>query len=374
MKIGIITLQLHANYGGILQAYALQTVLKRAGHEVDIIQTGSCKKIPLWKFPLSYGKRLVLKYLFRKKIRVFFEKWYNRTDPSLVRHMKKFVDSHISVRNVRSYNDIREGDYEGFVVGSDQIWRPVYFGKPICHAYLSFAKGWKGIKRVGYAISFGVAKWEYTGLQTKECRKLVRLFDAVSVREDVAVELCKHWLHRNAIHVLDPTMLLTADDYIKMFDGKIDLYSKGELLTYILDESAETENVVRQVSERFGYTPFRANSRYEDIDAPLAERVQPPVEEWLKKIYSAKFIVTDSFHAVVFSILFGKPFIVIGNKDRGLSRINSLLKIFGLERHLLIKGKPLNLDINYTLESKTIQSILELWRKKSIEYLTSNLE
>ncbi len=81
--------------------------------------------------------------------------------------------------------------------------------------------------------------------------------------------------------------------------------------------------------------PFRVNSRVEDINAPLAERVQPPVEQWLRGFIDSRFVITDSFHACVFSIIFNKPFIAVTNRGRGVSRFRSLLSMFGLESRLL---------------------------------------
>lgn len=105
--------------------------------------------------------------------------------------------------------------------------------------------------------------------------------------------------------------------------------SKGNLLVYILDESEEKEKLVRLVANK-KLIPFNVNSRVEDILALLSERIQLPVETWLRGFYDAEFIITDSFHACVFSIIFNKPFLVIGNRDRGLTRIESLLEDFDM--------------------------------------------
>ena len=84
MRIAIITLPLHGNYGGILQNYALQTVLKRMGHTVETAVFPRELKQPLWRKPLAYGKRLIPKFVFRKKVHLFFEHWYNVTQPLLL--------------------------------------------------------------------------------------------------------------------------------------------------------------------------------------------------------------------------------------------------------------------------------------------------
>lgn len=373
MRIAIITLPLHGNYGGILQNYALQTVLKRMGHTVETVAFPRELKQPLWRKPLAYGKRFIRKFVFRKNVHIFYEQWHNATRPLLLKNMWDFVNKQIAIRTVERFSDIREGDYDAFVVGSDQIWRPFYSYKPITDAYLSFAKNWKDVRRIAYAVSFGAAEWEYTPGQTAQCAALVRLFDGVSVREDAAVKLCKEHLHCEAVHVLDPTLLLSAEDYVALFSDKLSEPSRGQLLTYILDETPEKNHIVQKFAGHYHYQPYRANSRYENGDAPLEERVQPPVEQWLKDFYDAKFVVTDSFHATVFSILFGKPFIVVANQVRGLSRIDSLLKMFGLEEHAVSSLAELNLNQDYGYDTGCVREVLQARREAAMEFLRISL-
>lgn len=374
MRIAIITLPLHGNYGGILQNYALQTVLKRMGHTVETVVFPWELKQPMWRKPLAYGKRFIKKFVFRKNVHIFYEQWYNATQPLLLKNVWAFVGKQIVTRRVNRFADIKENDYDAFVVGSDQIWRPIYSYKPVTDAYLSFAKDWKDVRRIAYAVSFGTAEWEYTPGQTAQCAALVRLFNGVSVREDSAVKLCKEHLHCEAVHVLDPTLLLSAEDYVALFSDKLSEPSRGQLLTYILDETPEKNHIVQKLAGHYHYQPYRANSRYENGNVPLEERVQPPVEQWLKDFYDAKFVVTDSFHATVFSILFGKPFIVIANKARGLSRIESLLKMFGLEKHVVYGEAELDVSLDYALNRQQLQARLQTWREESLGFLRNSLE
>ena len=374
MKIAIITLPLIANYGGILQNYALQTVLKRMGHTVETITLPWELQQPWWRKPLAYSKRSVDKYVLRRrKMPVFYEQWYNRTLPILVHDMWNFVEEHIHTRRVENFADISEGEYDAFVVGSDQIWRPMYSYRPITNAYLDFAKDWKNTKRVAYAASFGTDQWEYSELQTCQCTALAALFDGISVREEAAVRLCRGHLHCEAVHVLDPTMLLAAEDYVDLLKDKKLEAPRGELLTYVLDETPEKARIIEKVANHFQYAIYRANSRFEDWTAPLTERKQPPVEQWLKDFQDAKFVITDSFHATVFSILFGKPFIVIGNKARGLSRIDSLLKMFGMEGHVVSSLTGLDVSRDYGLDTGRVQEVLQARRQTAMEFLRASL-
>lgn len=374
MRIAIITLPLIGNYGGILQNYALQTVLKRMEHTVETITLPWELQQPWWRKPLAYSKRSVDKYVLRRrKMPVFYEQWYNRTLPALIYDMQSFVATHILTRKVNCFSDIKEGEYDAFVVGSDQIWRPMYSYRPITNAYLDFTKNWKNTKRVAYAASFGTDQWEYSELQTCQCTALAALFDGISVREEAAVRLCRGHLHCEAVHVLDPTMLLAAEDYVALLKDKKLEAPRGELLTYVLDETPEKACIIEKVATHYQYDIYRANSRFEDWTAPLTERKQPPVEQWLKDFQDAKFVITDSFHATVFSILFGKPFIVIGNKERGLSRIDSLLKMFGLEGHVVSSLTGLDVSRDYGLDTECVQKVLQVRRQTAMEFLRASL-
>lgn len=145
MRIGILTLPLHTNYGGILQAYALQTVLERMGHEVVVFDTPNKNFLPpLWKLPLSFSRRIVLKFL-GKTNRVFIERYNNKVRSVITQHIQPFIDTYIHRKEIRSFKDLKQEDYDAIIVGSDQVWRIIYFpglwlGQPIENAYLDFAK------------------------------------------------------------------------------------------------------------------------------------------------------------------------------------------------------------------------------------------
>lgn len=369
MRIGIITLPLHTNYGGILQAYALQTVLERMGHDARLIEERRKPlRLPLWKMPLAYGKRIA-KNMLGHPCPVLFEQKCNRELPVVRQHTDAFINKYIRRMEVDGFADIRESEFNAFVVGSDQVWRPKYFGD-IARAYLDFAEGWS-VRRVAYAASFGTDEWEYTPLQTDRCGALLRRFDAVSVREASAVGLCRSHFGVDAVHVLDPTMLLSASDYAKLFEAAGTPKSQGTLLCYVLDASPEKSALVNRIAEEKHLVPFCVNSRVEDGNAPLAERIQPPVEQWLRGFHDAEFVVTDSFHACVFSILFRKPFIAIGNAKRGLSRFASLLGTFGLQGRLLTDAsarQPLG-----SIDWQAVYAVLDAKRDEAKAFILNSI-
>ena len=335
MRIGIITLPLNTNYGGILQAYALQTVLQNMGGQVTVFDKNRFYRSSWKKDIFSYPVRFIQKYILGWDKAIRWEVEWRKNETIMGQYTEPFINKYI-------HRTLNADDYDAFVVGSDQIWRPMFYPK-ISDAYLKFTEGWM-IKRIAYAPSFGTNHWEYTKEQTKECGHLLKMFDKVSVREREGVSLCKKYFHVDAAHVLDPTMLLTSEHYVRLFQLANTPKHKGSLMTYVLDNTDVVNEMIDKISKENGWTVFETNAKIMDPNAPIEERVQRPVEEWLRGFYDAKFIVTDSFHACVFSILFNKPFLVVGNKSRGMSRIESLLSLFGLESCIVYDNTNLNLN------------------------------
>lgn len=376
MKIAILTLPLHTNYGGILQAYALQTVLQRLGHDVEVLQTPSTSRHNPALMPLVYGKRLAKKFLKDWNSPVFLERKKKREYPIIRQHTDRFIARYLNLREIRSLTDVSPSDYDAFIVGSDQIWRKPYFNDmwhaPMKDAFLDFTKGWD-VKRIAYAASFGMDNInEYSESDIKDCKEALRMFDAISVREDSGVEICKSNFGIDATHALDPTMLLTKEDYEKIVKESNMPESYGDMLCYILDPTALKTEVINKVSAEKGFKPFNVFAEVDNVKLPLEQRVQPPLESWLRGFMDAEFVVTDSFHACVFSIIFGKPFLAIGNAGRGMGRFTSLLSTFGLQSRLILSEedfKNKNLKELEGINPITFDKI----REHCLNYLESNI-
>ncbi|MCM1313383.1 MAG: polysaccharide pyruvyl transferase family protein [Bacteroides sp.] len=375
MKIGILTLPLHTNYGGILQAYALQTVLERMGHEVEVIDKPMYRTSPnLLVRPVIYLKRYLYKMLGKYKGEILTKDQNKRISIEQV-YTRPFINKYIHRAEMVSLRNCRDLSFDAVVVGSDQVWRALYFrslwNTDMTDAFLGFCA--KDVKRVAYAASFGTDKWEFTKAETKKCTELIHEFSAVSTREESGIKLCGEYLKFDACkHTLDPTMLLSKEYYISLFETARTPQSKGTLLCYMLDETEEKEQLIELLAKEKNLKPFKVNSCVENHSAQLEECCQPPVEQWLKGFHDAKFVITDSFHACVFSIIFNKPFIVVGNVKRGLERFYSLLKTFDLEQCLLSSSarrfdvKDIDwVQVNYKLAQK---------RQACIDFLEKGLE
>ena len=377
MKIGILTLPLHTNYGGILQSYALQTVLQRMGHDVTVInQDLDIHQSPFRRL-LSIGYFFVRKYLMgAKTLKYVSPKIINRERREREQYTKAFIDNYINTYTVRHLATDVPKFFDAYVVGSDQIWRSKYvkdlYKTNVANAFLKFAEG-DNVKRIAYAPSFGTDDWEYTEEETNECARLLGLFDAVSVREESAIKLCQEYLGRIDVkHVLDPTMLLPKEEYIKLVEDAHTPKSKGNLMCYILDETDEKQQLVQKIAKDRGYMPFYANSQVDNSNLPNKDRIQSPLEQWLRGFIDAEFVVTDSFHACAFSIIFNKPFVVIGNKGRGMARFSSLLSMFSLAHNLINSVEDYNPATSYDIPEESIKRFAD-YREESIAFLKSCL-
>lgn len=370
MKVAILTLPLHTNYGGILQCYALQTVLQRMGHDVKVLTKYQYGLSYYWIYPLAVCKRLIKRYILGKDIDIL-----RAPHESIRKNTDRFIRQYINKYKFRNWTSNIAEKFDAIIVGSDQIWRPEYF-QPIEIAFLSFL-GDSKIKRISYAASFGVDKCEYTKEELNNCSLLLKKFNAVSVRENSGVKLCSNYFGVNAVQMLDPTLLLSADDYKTLIDNVITKPSNGNMLVYVLDKTKEKINLVDRIATKKGLTPFWLDSPGEHKNNfPLKEQVKMPVEQWLRSFMDAEFVFTDSFHGCIFSIIFQKQFLAIGNKERGISRFYSLLEIFSLMDRLIYcddNNDDLLNKINSKIEYESLFEKIKAHRLYSFDFIKKSL-
>lgn len=340
MKIGILTLPLHTNYGGILQAYALQTVLKGMGHEVLLIDSG-IHKLSKYRIIARFLKHSILSF---GKTRIQHIYGFR---------IRRFVKQNFEILSENSVFDGKT--FDAIIVGSDQVWRKDYT-ENIEYYFLDFAKDWK-IKRIVYAASFGIDVWNYPSEKTNLCKQLASYFDYISVREESGIELCKKYLGVDAYMMVDPTLLLAANEY-KVIASKNKYKVTSQLLAYVLDATDEKNEILSYLVEQ-------KRLEYYLLNQPSFFCMQyPSIEYWLDAFSNAQYVFTDSFHGCVFSIIFNIPFIAYGNKERGITRFYSLLKMFGLEKRLICSldelPKAMDSPINWEYVNECIRTRQEL--------------
>lgn len=316
MKVGIITLPLFYNYGGILQNFALQKALIKLGH-TPITFDRAVKKIPFWKYWASWLKSFCFTYLLRHP-RPFVKRSSFNRDPIFDTFIQKNICCSHKINSYRA-ELIKKFQVDAIIVGSDQVWRPKY-NRNLKDMFLDFCKKEKDLKRISYAASFGVENWEYSLEQTTECSVLAKIFDAISVREESGVTLCKEHLGVDASWVLDPTLLLTKDDYCDVCK-EVPITQEKFLAAYVLDMNDSIRSQCESIAKERGLALkfFEANT-----NAVLT------VPEWLAMFRDASYVVTNSFHGTVFSIIFEKEFRCLYNQSRGSARFESLLNLYNL--------------------------------------------
>lgn len=196
--------------------------------------------------------------------------------------------------------------------------------------YLKFAEG-HPIKRITYAASYGVDEWKYISKQTRECSKLAKIFDTISVREESGVKLCKEYLG-DASWVLDPTLLLTKEGFLPICE-EVPVCNEKYLAMYVLDENEKISATYEKEAAARGLVVRKYHA---DSKSTLT------VPEWLAIFRDASFVVTDSFHGTVFSIIFGKEFKFVYNKGRGAARFESFMNLYNSGKLKEMRESSLN--------------------------------
>jgi hypothetical protein len=370
MKIGILTLPIAENYGGILQALALYRYLHNQGHDVVLIYKETYQVS--WK---KLAREILLKIPFHNFRNIKNNNKVNEERLERKKFHRPFIENEIfkisedlyTKRDLEEFS--KKENFDVVIVGSDQVWRKAYINDKYYKSYFLDFLDSKKTKKIAYAASFGKDCWEGEN-DSKDISKLLQDFVGLSTREKSGVDICKGTFgFNNAEHVLDPTLLMNKEFYKNEIISKYDIskIQKGGLTTYVLDEEDEKKSIINFVKENLQINSVNHLKRFNKT------KITYSVPEWLVSFFNADFVVTDSFHGMVFSIIFEKDFIVIGNHDRGLDRFTSLLSLLGLEDRMVfsmedLKDKKIN-SIDYTRVNK----ILEENKKSSLEFLMGAL-
>lgn len=320
MKIALLNLPYDNNYGGNLQRYALMKVLQDMGHDVTHLNLRFHYYLPWYKMPYTFTKRIILKYIFGRDLKINQERYSQQeyetkcavTEPFYQKYIKH-TDPITELKQLKQYQN-----FDAYIVGSDQVWRKRIAKKYLQSMFLDFLPCDTKVRRIAYGVSLGVAENELSKDEIKQLSDLYRLFNAVSVREDSALELFKTygWNQPQAVQVLDPTMLLRKEDYLRLIELGNTVPSDGNLFCYILDKTDEKRAFISQKVEELHLNPFELG-----LDKPTS------IEQWLRSFVDAEYIITDSYHGLVFAIIFNKPFYLIKNEFRGNARFDSILRL-----------------------------------------------
>ncbi len=350
-RIAIITLDDFDNYGNRLQNYALEKVLTDMGNKVTSI--------------VSYKPKL-LKWAIKKIIK--------KDDDSFkikclkIRRLKHFLefDNHYVNTyplNSNDFKNISDKSFDCFISGSDQVWNPDWADFTYEKTFLRFCKS---EKRIAYAASFGVdtipKKW------IDKYKKGLSEFQYLSVREDRGVEIVEQLTGTTCNKVLDPTMLLDKKEWDKITNIPLKYKEKKYILTYFLGgKSQKINDDISEYENKYKYIVVDL------LDIQSLDYASGP-DKFVGLISKAQLVLTDSFHATVFSILYERPFVVYNRQGEGSkmgSRLSSLLKMCGLlERKCEFVDKKRVLKCNFEVARKAI----DRERKHSLDFLEKSID
>lgn len=369
--IGILTQPLGHNYGGVLQNWALQKILYRLGFApITIVYYGLPQSRQLISDIHSIVSYIYKHLLFLNTRNSVSVPW-DRKNPleNLYKFLKQQTIRTKVIKNITSTH-LQKYNIEALLIGSDQVWRPKYNNGSLDLMYGKLVDSGRKFPLIAYAASFGVDDWEYNDTQTMLAREQLKKFSYVSVREISGIQLCKKHLQVDAKSVLDPTMLLSRDDYVELLQiDQTNQSYKNKVGIYILDPTSNKQSIVKSICKSLNLEPVYFGVC--DHNTGKFDKI----ETWLSAIECAEFIITDSFHGTAFSINFNKPFISITNSKRGSTRITSILQTFGLESQLVDEESEIIEEVKTkgAIDWIHVNELLKTYRSKSISELQSAL-
>ena len=388
MRIGILTLPLSSNYGGILQCYALQIVLERMGHEVVVLDRASAAPSAglVIRRCGSVLKCLVRRYIRGQKNIAILSPWSQRyvidkRDQIDFSVLFKFVRKNINItRPLRSsealLKRVKRQKLDCLIVGSDQVWRECY-SPFLTDCFAGFLPEDDKMLKITYGASFGTSENPISEQMLETCKRLSSRFDAISVREKSAVGLVKRYFGKHAELVLDPTLLLDADDYVieRPKTARSVTTEQDTLVSYVLDTDGQKAKITNDVAGELGLKESFMGLSPKKSDGSPDKMI--PVQSWLDNFRNASFVVTDSFHGCVFSIINRKPFIAIVNHSRGADRFVSMLSQLGLEGRMVNDYEEFNAhrsELIAPIDYSEVYSKLQKLKAHSLGYLSGLLE
>lgn len=388
MKIGILTLPLASNYGGILQCYALQTVLERMGHEVVVLDRASAA--PSVGLVIrrcgSVLKCMVRRYIQGQKNIAILSPWSQRyvidkRDQIDFSVLLKFVRKNINITcPLRSsealLRRVKRQKLDCLIVGSDQVWRECY-SPFLTDCFAGFFPPDDKMLKITYGASFGTSENPISEQMLETCKSLSSRFDAISVREESAVGLVEQYFGKHAELVLDPTLLLGAEDYvIERSKSACPVTAEQDtLVSYVLDTDGQKAKIANDVAGELGLKESFMGLSPKKSDGSPDKMI--PVQSWLDNFRNASFVVTDSFHGCVFSVINRKPFIAIVNHSRGADRFVSMLSQLGLEGRMVNDYEEYSArrsELIAPIDYAGVYSKLQTLKAHSLGYLSGMLE
>lgn len=380
-KIAVLNCSHIMNYGSVLQSYATEKIIRDiTGQQVYSIRYRQKKDFTYFKNYLSllFNKDIVsfkLRGVKRKLYLKFIDKALGVNCKNREKFFKKFNDTHFNYSDVYQGRDELEraaNQFDCVVLGSDQVWHPINYGS---HYY---TMEWvpDNIPKITYAASFGVSSIPKN--QWKGTAKYLKGIETITVREQKGAEIVKKLTGRDVPVVVDPTLLLDAKEWNNVC-SPVD--EKDEyIFCYFLGNNVSAREYANRIKKETGLKllciPFMDEINKIDFDFGDKQLFDVGPGEFLSYIKNAKYVITDSFHGTVFSVIFHKQFVVFNrfnNSELGAtnSRIDTLLSTLTLENRRIINGDKS--DIEQPIVYDDIDDKLTILKRESMSHLREAL-
>ncbi|MCD2346258.1 polysaccharide pyruvyl transferase family protein [Clostridium guangxiense] len=369
MKVGILTFHNAHNYGAVLQAYALKKKISDLGHDVKIVNYRNSNidkryerklKVRISLSDFKHPKELKKKLSFKRNIPYMQPAWEKQNDNFNFFIYRYLLNSDSKVVTIK---DLEKANYDALIVGSDQVWTSWITGG-LDPVYLLNFK-FNG-RKISYAASLFGGKIEDN--EKDIFRRCLHEFDYISVREDSLKKSITETCNCSATTVLDPTLLIDYKDYEKIKTKKM-LCNKKYVFAYFVSESDEMMRCAEKIAKDSGLEllelHYYMQKKYESHNQ-IAD-IGP--SEFLWYIENAEYVVTNSFHGTVFSILYEKNFYCVYEEN---ARISNLLKALKLEKQHIVNYEQIHINENVIFTDVNIR--LENFRHDSVEFLKNSLK
>lgn len=363
MDIKVITRHAPSNYGSLLQSIATITILERLGHTCEIIDYIRDDEHGLKAVITSLnGKQGWNGNLLKKLAYIAFRYPEEKTaEIKFSRMRKKYLKL---TQRCRAHEDLKQLDADVFMTGSDQVWGPTLNGQYDEAYFLSFVSG---KPKTAYAASFG--RTDFTPKILAEYSKLLSTYSGIAVRENNAVDLLKLLGITCMGQVLDPTLLLTGEEWSK----RIKRNMEGKyVLVYQLHNNPVLTDYALRFARHTGLPLYRISPTFHQIRRGGKFIYLPDLDEFLSYIKNCTYFLTDSFHGTAFALNFNKQFIEILPNNKTGSRNQSILQLTGLTDRILTDFNDFSMA-DKVIEYTSVNNILAKERQKSIAILKSLL-
>lgn len=379
-KIGILNVQFVDNYGAVLLAYALQKTIEDLGYNVETIdyrpsQDRSLKSkmrkiVSILKVDGIQGLITKIQKKIMKRNCPFS---VNNSSREKKRNFSKFRCQYLNRSKVYDMTSIQEAlDYDIYVVGSDVVWKPDRIKSEESRAYfLEFTIG-KLCRRISYAASIGTDDMDILKPLESRISCMIQKFDCVSVREKTSQPFVERLYGNSVSCCIDPTLLLGKEIYDVLIgqEGET-LCAREYLYLYLFEDNAAAFDFVNSCSETLGIPVVCQCSAPEKVKNLLEYSCDDGPIEFLRRIKNAKFVITDSFHGTVFSVLYKKDFYTVSRGAISI-RMEDLLERLGLKDRYIYEPRKQVQEFK-PVYYNAVDEIINDWRKESMDYLKKAL-